>query len=63
MRYLPHNPRNFSEIVLADLLRAQRLILRIQDEIDPQFRPVLTTLTNSLQVSKSRLQFHEVSYE
>ena len=38
MRYLPHNPRNFREIVLADLLRAQRLILRIQDEIDPQFR-------------------------
>jgi len=38
MRYLPHNPRNFREIVLADMLRAQRLILRIQDEIDPQFR-------------------------
>jgi hypothetical protein len=35
---LPHTPRNFREIVLADLLRAQRLILRIQDEIDPQFR-------------------------
>ena len=38
MRYLPHNPRNFREIVLADFLRAQRLILRVQDEIDPQFR-------------------------
>jgi hypothetical protein len=38
VRYLPHAPRNFREIVLADLLRAQRLILRIQDEIDPQFR-------------------------
>lgn len=38
MRYLPHTPRNFREIVLADLLRAQRLILRVQDEIDPQFR-------------------------
>ena len=25
--YLPHTPRNFREIVLADLLRAQRLIL------------------------------------
>jgi hypothetical protein len=37
MRYLPHSPRNFREIVLADLLRAQRVILRIQDEIDPQF--------------------------
>jgi hypothetical protein len=35
---LPHTPRNFREIVLADLLRAQRLILRVQDEIDPQFR-------------------------
>ena len=38
MPYLPHTPRNFREIVHADLLRAQRLILRIQDEIDPQFR-------------------------
>jgi hypothetical protein len=38
MRYLPHNPRNFREMVLADLLRAQRLILRIEDQIDPQFR-------------------------
>jgi hypothetical protein len=37
-RYLPHTPRNLREIVLADLLRAQRLILRVQDEIDPQFR-------------------------
>ena len=38
MRYLPEAPRNFREIVLADLLRAQRLILQAQDEIDPQFR-------------------------
>ena len=38
MPNLLHNPKNFREIVLADLLRAQRLILRIQDEIDPQFR-------------------------
>jgi hypothetical protein len=38
MTYLPHTPRNFREIVLADLLRAQRLILRVQNEIDPQFR-------------------------
>ena len=38
MAYLPHTPRNFREIVHADLLRAQRLIVRIQDEIDPQFR-------------------------
>jgi hypothetical protein len=38
MAYLPHDPRNVRELVLADLLRAQRLIVRIQDEIDPQFR-------------------------
>src|SRR5437879_2463160 len=38
MRYLPYTPRNFKEIVLADFLRAQRLILRIKNEIDPQFR-------------------------
>ena len=38
MAYLSHAPRTFKEIVLADLLRAQRLKLRIDDEIDPQFR-------------------------
>jgi hypothetical protein len=38
MAYPPHTPRNFREIVHADLLRAQRLIVRVQDEIDPQFR-------------------------
>jgi hypothetical protein len=38
MAYLPHTPRTFREIVHADLLRAQRLKLRIEDEIDPQFR-------------------------
>jgi hypothetical protein len=38
MAYLQHEPRSFQEIVLADLVRAQRLKLRIQDEIDPQFR-------------------------
>jgi hypothetical protein len=38
MAYLPHTPRTFKEIVLADLLRAQRLKLRIDDEIDPKFR-------------------------
>ena len=30
--------RNFRELVLADLLRAQRLVQQIDDEIDPQFR-------------------------
>jgi hypothetical protein len=38
MRYLPYTPRNFRDIVLADFLRAQRLILRVEDQIDPQFR-------------------------
>ena len=31
-------PENFREIVLADLYRAQRLIKKVNDEIDPQFR-------------------------
>jgi hypothetical protein len=35
MGYLPHTPRTFREIVLADLLRARRLNRPIQDEIDP----------------------------
>jgi len=35
---LPHDPRTLREIVEADLRRAARLIIKVQDEIDPQFR-------------------------
>ena len=35
---LPHTPRNFRELIEADLRRAARLIIKIQDEIDWQFR-------------------------
>ncbi len=38
MDRLPHDPRNFRELVEADLRRPARLIIKIQDEIDPQFR-------------------------
>ena len=38
MEPLPHEPRNFKEIVEADLRRAARLVIKVQDEIDPQFR-------------------------
>lgn len=31
-------PKNFRELVLADLRRAARLIVKVQDEIDLQFR-------------------------
>jgi hypothetical protein len=31
-------PRTFKELIEADLRRAARLIIRVQDEIDPQFR-------------------------
>lgn len=31
-------PKSFREVVEADLQRAARLIVKIQDEIDPQFR-------------------------
>jgi hypothetical protein len=31
-------PRTFKELVEVDLCRAARLIIRVQDEIDPQFR-------------------------
>ncbi|MGO9987007.1 MAG: hypothetical protein ACLPIX_22715 [Rhodomicrobium sp.] len=34
----PHDPRNFREVVEADLRRAARLVIKIQDEIDPQLR-------------------------
>ena len=35
---LPHEPKTLREFVEADLRRAARLIIRVQDEIDPQFR-------------------------
>jgi hypothetical protein len=35
---LPHDPRTLREFVEADLRRAARLIIKVQDEIDPQFR-------------------------
>jgi len=34
---LPHEPRSLCEFVEADLRRAARLIIKVQDEIDPQF--------------------------
>jgi len=33
-----HEPQCFRDIVQSDLRRAARLIVRVQDEIDPQFR-------------------------
>jgi hypothetical protein len=38
MDRLPHDPKNFRELVEADLRRAARLVIKVQDEIDPQFR-------------------------
>ena len=38
MERLPHDPKNFRDIVEADLRRAARLVIKVQDEIDPQFR-------------------------
>lgn len=38
MERLPNDPGNFREITDADMRRAARLIIKIQDEIDPQIR-------------------------
>lgn len=38
MEPLPHQPRTFKEMVEADLRRAARLVVKVQDEIDPQLR-------------------------
>ena len=38
MDRLAHEPRTFRELVEADLRRGARLIVKVQDEIDPQFR-------------------------
>lgn len=35
---LPHDPGDLRALVEADLRRAARLAIKIQDEIDPQFR-------------------------
>ena len=48
-------PRTFKELVEADLRRAARLIIKVQDEVDPQFRiatpegdyPYLAILANA----------------
>ena len=67
MTYLPHTPRTFREIVHADLLHAQRLKLRIQDEIDPQFRIVSPEgdwwigMTLDHDLAKRQQQMHLVS--
>ena len=38
MERLPEDPRNFREMTEADLRRAARLVIKVQDEIDPQIR-------------------------
>jgi hypothetical protein len=38
MEPLEHEPKTLREFVEADLRHAARLIIKIQDEIDPQFR-------------------------
>jgi hypothetical protein len=38
MDKLPHEPKTLRDFVEADLRRAARLIIKVQDEIDPQFR-------------------------
>lgn len=35
---MPHEPQTFRETVEADLGRAARLIIQVQDEVDPQLR-------------------------
>lgn len=38
MERLPHDPKTLREISEADLRRAARLVVKVQDEIDPQVR-------------------------
>ena len=38
MDHLPQEPKTFREMVEADLRRAARLVIKVQDEIDPQWR-------------------------
>ncbi len=43
MEPLPYEPRTFRDIVEADLRRAARLLVKVQDEIDPQIRIAMPT--------------------
>ena len=38
MDRLPDDPKTLTELAEADLRRAARLLIKVQDEIDPQFR-------------------------
>jgi hypothetical protein len=38
-----HDARSFREMVEADLRRAARLVIKVQDEIDPQLRVATPT--------------------
>ena len=38
MERLPYGPQSLRELVEADLRRAARLVIKVQDEIDPQVR-------------------------
>ena len=38
MDRLPDDPKTMTELAEADLRRAARLLIKVQDEIDPQFR-------------------------
>ena len=38
MDHMVPEPRTFMELVEADMRRAARLIIKVQDEVDPQFR-------------------------
>lgn len=38
MEPLAHEPRTFKELVEADLRRTARLVVKVQDEIDPELR-------------------------
>ena len=38
MERLPYEPKTLRDLTEADLRRAARLVIKVQDEIDPQFR-------------------------
>ena len=47
-------PQTFKELVEADMRRAARLIIRVQDEVDPQFRIATAEGDYSIAVTLSR---------
>ena len=59
MERLPHHPRNLRELIEADLRRAARLIIKVQDEID-WYQPKHSRTATPSTTRTTRCRFNSV---